>query len=289
QSAFLLNASLKDNILFGTPYDEERYNEVLGVCCLHEDIEQLQGGDTTEIGERGVNLHQYLYHETLCLYTIGERGVNLSGGQKARVALARCLYKQPMVALLDDPLAAVDPAVASKLMKGIHSYLSQGCGTLVVMATHSVNILKHCDWVVDMDNGTMREVVHQTPEPFEEETVETIETIETVEGVTVSLDDTPVPATKESKADKAEGEGEREGEGDGALILAENRETGSVPLTVWKTFFRSLGSPLMNIIMILAYVGVQLASTSASFWLSYWTGDGLEKHTSAYLFGKGIM
>lgn len=73
QSAWLMNASLRDNILFGESFDQEKYNKVIDRCALRRDIDGFPGGDQTEIGERGINL---------------------SGGQKQRVALARALYRE---------------------------------------------------------------------------------------------------------------------------------------------------------------------------------------------------
>lgn len=81
---------MRDNILFGSGYDEKRFADVVDACCLASDLEMLANGDQTEIGERGVNL---------------------SGGQKQRVNLARALYAEKDVYLLDDPLSAVDPKV----------------------------------------------------------------------------------------------------------------------------------------------------------------------------------
>ena len=81
---------MRDNILFGSGYDEKRFVDVVDACCLASDLEMLANGDQTEIGERGVNL---------------------SGGQKQRVNLARALYSDKDVYLLDDPLSAVDPKV----------------------------------------------------------------------------------------------------------------------------------------------------------------------------------
>ena len=72
QTPFIMNATLRDNILFGQPYDEVRYQKVLSTCCLLPDIAILPAGDLTEIGEKGINL---------------------SGGQKARVSLARAVYQ----------------------------------------------------------------------------------------------------------------------------------------------------------------------------------------------------
>lgn len=80
---FIVNASLRDNILFGKPYDAERYAEIVRVCNLKRDLHQLSQGDETELGERGVNL---------------------SVGQRQRVALARACYCDAEVVLLDDPL-----------------------------------------------------------------------------------------------------------------------------------------------------------------------------------------
>jgi ABC-type multidrug transport system fused ATPase/permease subunit len=83
QEAWLLNMSLRDNIIFGSAYDEKRYNEVIKVCALKRDLQLMANGDQTEIGERGINL---------------------SGGQRQRISLARCVYKLSDIILLDDPL-----------------------------------------------------------------------------------------------------------------------------------------------------------------------------------------
>ena len=86
QSPFLQHQSIRDNILFGSPYDEERYQAVLEACALNPDLEIFEEKDLTEIGSRGISL---------------------SGGQKARVALARAVYAKSKCVLLDDPLSAV--------------------------------------------------------------------------------------------------------------------------------------------------------------------------------------
>lgn len=90
QQAWIQNATLEDNILFGKPMDRKRYNQVIAACALKPDIEMLPGGDQTEIGEKGINL---------------------SGGQKQRVSLARAVYNDADCYFLDDPLSAVDSHV----------------------------------------------------------------------------------------------------------------------------------------------------------------------------------
>ncbi|KAG6858944.1 hypothetical protein C0991_001605, partial [Blastosporella zonata] len=98
---WLRHQSIRDNILFGAPFDDARYDAVLDACALRPDLEVLEDGDLTEIGARGVSL---------------------SGGQKARVALARAVYSRARYVLLDDPLSAVDSGTAGwiveKLLKG---------------------------------------------------------------------------------------------------------------------------------------------------------------------------
>lgn len=94
QEAWLLNMTLRDNILFGSEYEEAKYREVIKVCALNRDLSLMPDGDRTEIGERGINL---------------------SGGQRQRISLARCVYKLADVVLLDDPLSAVDQKVGKHI------------------------------------------------------------------------------------------------------------------------------------------------------------------------------
>ena len=94
QQAWIQNLTLKDNILFGSKYDMNKYNQVLVSCALINDLNILPGGDMTEIGENGINL---------------------SGGQKQRVNLARACYTESDIYLLDDPLSAVDSHVGKHI------------------------------------------------------------------------------------------------------------------------------------------------------------------------------
>ena len=92
QEPFIISETVKNNILFGNEYNYEKLNRVIDLCCLTEDIQQLKHGLETKIGERGINI---------------------SGGQKARISLARAVYSDSDIYLLDDPLSALDPHVGS--------------------------------------------------------------------------------------------------------------------------------------------------------------------------------
>lgn len=94
QLAWIQNATVRDNIIFGKNYDEELYNKILESCALVTDLKLLSGGDLTEIGEKGINL---------------------SGGQKQRINLSRAVYNNSDIYLLDDPLSAVDAHVGKHI------------------------------------------------------------------------------------------------------------------------------------------------------------------------------
>jgi ABC-type multidrug transport system fused ATPase/permease subunit len=118
QHVWLQNATIKDNILFGCTYDEQRYLSVIKQCALRRDLIVLEGGDMTEVGEKGVNL---------------------SGGQKARIGLARALYSSAAIILMDDPLSAVDAPTAKHIFdRAINGPLMNGRTRILV--THAVHL-----------------------------------------------------------------------------------------------------------------------------------------------------
>ncbi|SPR01691.1 unnamed protein product (mitochondrion) [Plasmodiophora brassicae] len=130
QEAWLINASIQDNILFGTPMDRERYDKVIEVCCLGRDLSLFPDGDQT---------------------LVAERGANLSGGQKQRVSMARAVYAHSHIVLLDDPLSALDQKVGRTIFeKCIKGFLKDRA---VVMVTHGLQYLYQVDRIMLMGDG----------------------------------------------------------------------------------------------------------------------------------------
>ncbi|KRZ40876.1 Multidrug resistance-associated protein 5, partial [Trichinella pseudospiralis] len=130
QDPWILNATLRENILLGETLNVQLYNTVLRVCNLEADIKTFPAGDRTEVGERGATL---------------------SGGQKARLSLARAIYHQKDIYLLDNVLTALDYNVASRVLKeAIQEHLS---GKTVLLISSSVQFLKQCDAILFMDQG----------------------------------------------------------------------------------------------------------------------------------------
>ena len=130
QTAFIQNNTLRNNIIFFKPFDQDKYNKVLKISELLPDLEILKGGDMTEIGERGINL---------------------SGGQKARVSIARALYSDSDIYLFDDPISALDAHVGRNIINNaICDYLKNKTRILV---THAIQYCNRADRIIYMKDG----------------------------------------------------------------------------------------------------------------------------------------
>lgn len=133
QNPWILNATIKENIIFGAekPYDDALFQRVIEMSALGPDLATLAGGLQTEIGEKGINL---------------------SGGQKARISFARALYAEADLLLLDDPLSAVDANVCDVMFnKAIKGQVEQNKNKTVVLVTHQIHLLSKCDMVIVMN------------------------------------------------------------------------------------------------------------------------------------------
>ncbi|XP_061083740.1 ATP-binding cassette sub-family C member 2-like [Conger conger] len=137
QQAWIQNATLRDNILFGSALEEARFQKVLDACALVPDLELLPGGDQTEIGEKGINL---------------------SGGQKQRVSMARAVYSSADIFLLDDPLSAVDSHVGKHLFNEVVGPNGLLKDKTRILVTHGVSFLPQVDEIVVLVDGKVSEI-----------------------------------------------------------------------------------------------------------------------------------
>ncbi|KAK1124888.1 hypothetical protein K0M31_006238 [Melipona bicolor] len=147
QEAWVFGSTVRQNILFGQPYDRHRYQKVVKACSLQRDFKQFPQGDQT---------------------IVGERGSSLSGGQKARINLARSLYRQADIYLLDDPLSAVDTHVSKHLFEEcMRRYLA---GKTRILATHQLQYVKNVDTIILIEQGKVtvfshfQDLLNQRPE-----------------------------------------------------------------------------------------------------------------------------
>uniref|UniRef100_A0A8C6PZF3 ABC-type glutathione-S-conjugate transporter n=1 Tax=Nothobranchius furzeri TaxID=105023 RepID=A0A8C6PZF3_NOTFU len=190
QQAWIQNATLRNNILFGKSYDERKYHRVLDACALTPDLEVLPGGDMTEIGEKVQTAHclvrnsllrfsqlsvefaaHFSYFDLFLIYFnlhqsnrsdkrthFVTQGINLSGGQRQRVSLARALYSDADVYLLDDPLSAVDAHVAKHIFDNLIGPEGALKGKTRILVTHGISFLPQVDNIVVMVEGGVSEM-----------------------------------------------------------------------------------------------------------------------------------
>lgn len=135
QEPWLFSASIRQNILFGLPMDRERYKKTVKICALERDFTLFEKGDKT---------------------IVGERGTSLSGGQKARINLARAIYRKADIYLLDDPLSAVDSHVGRHLFNECIKKVSET--KITILITHQIQYLQDADKIILMDKGKVSAV-----------------------------------------------------------------------------------------------------------------------------------
>ncbi len=131
QSAWIQNATVRDNILFGRPFDEERYWKAVHDACLEADLELLPNGDLTEVGERGISL---------------------SGGERQRLAIARALLRDPRLLVLDEAANAIDAASEAALLERLAALDPR---PTIIMISHRAESLVRCDQVVTIELGRL--------------------------------------------------------------------------------------------------------------------------------------
>ncbi|KAM9818916.1 ATP-binding cassette sub-family C member 10 [Syngnathus typhle] len=246
QEPWIQHASVRDNILFGKSYDASFYRAVVEACALADDLAILPNGDLTEVGENGVTL---------------------SGGQKARLALARAVYMDKDVYLLDDPLAAVDAEVARHLMR--KCILGQLAGKTRILCTHRVELLDAADVVVLMDNGTV--VNAGSP----------AEILPLLEAEATQLD--------EEHADKEKAEVEEEDEtslrelcpddDEGDRSDSEKKQAGGLSWEVYHAYWVAVGGVLAASILM-SLLAMQASKNASDWWLSHWI-SALKSNASA--------
>ncbi|XP_022900245.2 multidrug resistance-associated protein 1 isoform X2 [Onthophagus taurus] len=297
QQAWIQNATLQDNILFGKNYNKKIYDRIVDACALRPDFEMLPAGDQTEIGEKGINL---------------------SGGQKQRVSLARAVYADADVYLLDDPLSAVDSHVGKHIFENVIGPNGLLKNKTRVLVTHGITYLPQTDKIVVIKDGEVSEtgsyqellnkkgafadfLLQHITEAVE---LDDDEELDELQGqLSNQLPDdlarklaTQISRTRasesESGSEKLNGSLQHQSSIDKSglrkrssssneiqdkkvgekLIEAEKAETGSVKWPVYKHYLSSIGATLTIATLALNIV-FQGFSIGSNFWLTIWTSD----------------
>jgi len=258
QTAWIQNATVKNNILFGLEFDENKYNAVIRACGLLPDFEMLPNGDATEVGERGITV---------------------SGGQKARINVARAAYNDADIIFLDDPLSAVDAHVGRQLLEECICGLM--AGKTRVLVTHQLHVLPRADRIFCMHQG---KIVEQG----------TYDELVARRGTFARL----VEEYRGKEEDKNEEENEREDDAieepeekkekepqakPQALMQVEERAVGSVAWTVYAEYAKAGGGLWVIPAIILSVVCCNGVNIATSLWLSYWTSNKYNLSEGTYV------
>lgn len=257
QQAWILNDSLKENILFGNEYDRDKYYAVLEACCLLPDLAELPYGDMTEIGERGANL---------------------SGGQRQRVSLARALYSERPILLLDDPLSAVDACVGSHVFRKAIKGAAKAKGQTVLFVTHQLQYLPECDNVILMKDGQIAEHgTHVQLMSKERDYASLFSSMQQENLVKENLKNKQQRADAEKAdgaADVAEVAPKVESKKGERLMKAEEKGSGAVAWSVYSAYIKAAGGPIVFIINIFLFLSTTGSVAFCNWWLSYWIRQG---------------
>jgi len=266
QQSWVMNTTLRENVTFGLPFDQEFYSKVIEACALLPDIEVLPAGDQTEIGEKGINL---------------------SGGQKQRVSLARAVYSRADVYLFDDPLSAVDAHVGKHIFDKVIGPAGLLKGAARILVTHAIHVLPKCDRILVLKEGRISEM-GSYPD-LVGRGAEFSRLITEFSSALSRQESAPQEEKKEEEKKKRE-ESKSGGDDDdddagatkGGIMTKEIAEVGKVHFSVYRLYFGAMGAGPVAALLLLLVLG-SLASVGTNVWLSYWSSQNSNDNIGLYL------
>ncbi|VDK43637.1 unnamed protein product [Anisakis simplex] len=230
QNCWLKRGTLRENIVCDSQFDEPFYAEVIRCTALKTDIQAMPGGDE---------------------YEIGDGGCTLSGGQRARVALARALYQNREIYLLDDPFASVDMKVGTWIWNEAIIRMLRSRGKLVIIATHHINFLKDADHILVLDSSG--NITKQgTP--------------------SVILAESEFEVQSSKAFDSLEESPESDENVEQVMMLDEEKQRGKVRLSVYGAYMSATGV-FLSLVVLLSVALMQLSKNVSDWWLSQWTSQ----------------
>ena len=314
QTAWILNDTLQNNVLFGNDLDDDFYEHSVAVSQLGQDINSLPNGDATEIGERGVNL---------------------SGGQKQRVSLARCVYANTDVVMLDDPLSAVDSHVGAKIFEQCIQDAMADKTRLVV--TNALHFLPSADHIIVMEKGSIKaqgsyvdlreqgvdfggyvtsdgesgeKNEHGNEQDRNQEAITTVKTTKQdctqngsqrklykdlsvepslskrgkVVAAEYAIHSGKKAPSKQQNDDKQKGSGASNN-----LSGDEERSVGAVSFWVYRSYVSAAGGSLIAIAVLMAYTVDAGTRTLQEYWLTFIANDEFNQPLGWYVTGYALL
>ncbi|XP_043715841.1 putative ABC transporter C family member 15 [Telopea speciosissima] len=265
QSPWILSGNVRENILFGNPYDSAKYETTINACALELDFELFSSGDLTEIGERGINM---------------------SGGQKQRIQIARAVYQDADIYLLDDPFSAVDAHTGTQLFENCLMGILKDKTILYV--THQVEFLPAADLILVMQNGRVKqagrfEQLIKQNIGFEvlvgahSQALESILTVENssrtserpVSDGEVDAEPTSTTGLLNGQHDSEHNLSPEKTENGGRLVQDEEREKGSIGKEVYWSYLTAVKGGALGPIIILAQSLFQVLQIASNYWMAW--------------------
>ncbi|KAF8519129.1 ABC transporter [Hysterangium stoloniferum] len=271
QRAWIQNATIRENICFGRPFEEERYWAAVRDSCLGPDLDMFPHGDSTEVGEKGISL---------------------SGGQKQRLGICRALYCDTDIQIFDDPLSALDAHVGKTVFQNVFQTALQGKTRILV--THALHFLPQVDYIITMLDG--RIVERGTYKELLENNGAFAKFIHEF-GAKEEAEEAGEKVAKEDMTKRKTMVG-------GGIMQAEERSTGAVSGAIYAAYFRAGRGRIILPILFISVMFLQGVQVMTSYWLVYWqerkwnksqgfymgiyAGLGLGQTTSIFLMGSSF-
>ncbi|KAF3485182.1 hypothetical protein F2Q69_00053759 [Brassica cretica] len=263
QVSWIFNATVRDNILFGSGFEAERYWRAIDATALQHDLDLLPGRDHTEIGERGVNI---------------------SGGQKQRLSMARAVYSSSDVYIFDDPLSALDAHVAQQVFDSCMK--DELKGKTRVLVTNQLHFLPLMDRIILVSEGMIKE-----EGTFEElskngslfqKLMENAGKMDTTQEMNKNDQKSSKPShtLTVDASERNVGSTKQGRRGRSVLVKQEERETGIISWNVLMRYKKAVGGLWVVMIIFACYLTTEVLRVSSSTWLSFWTDQSTSKSYS---------
>ncbi|KAJ9097158.1 hypothetical protein QFC21_004827 [Naganishia friedmannii] len=253
QIPWIQNASVRDNILFGQSLDAGRLERVIQACALSRDLYNLSDGIDTEIGERGINL---------------------SGGQRSRIALARAAYSDAEVILMDDPLSAVDS-------HGEYFYSGFG-GWTRILVTHHLEAARHADLVLVMENGR---IVQQGSYRTLSYAGTFQKLLQEPDSVASGKDEETLPHHRYEETEKSSKEEKALGRLPTKIHLDEERNTGALSWRVYAAYFNAMSADGYLLIALASLILAQCSQLGTTLFLGFWSASAIPGFNKGHYMG----
>ncbi|KAJ7039616.1 ABC transporter [Mycena alexandri] len=238
QTAWIQNATIRENICFGLPFEEDKYWKAVNDSCLQLDLEMLPNGDLTE-------------------------GISLSGGQRQRINICRSIYSDTDIQIFDDPLSALDAHVGKAVFHNVLQNTLQGKTRILV--THALHFLPHVDYIITIADGKIAE------RGTYEELIQNDGEFSKFFAEFGSKEQSQDSAEKEDEVDVIpQADARKKASAGVGIMQAEERNIGAISLDVYKAYISAGNGKYIVPMLIMALVLLQGANVMSSYWLVYW-------------------